>query len=186
MAGFSSGFGFSPGGGSGSGGLTEAEVDARIDLKQDVLSGQYIGSESTFAALPTTDQDSNSATAGDWAVLTENDGSNLKGIYRYNGTAYTFETSLGFESDVIETIASATTLTAAHDVVLCAGTFTVTLPAASTNEAKKYVIKNIAGSLITVGTTGGDLIDEEPSVDLPTKFQSIKVISDGSGWQIIN
>lgn len=50
------------------------------------IAGEYLGSAATFAALPTPPN----ATAGDWAVLTADDGANDSGIYVYNGAVYSF------------------------------------------------------------------------------------------------
>ena len=54
------------------------------------ITGQFLGSAATFAALPTTDALGAPASNGDWAVLTAQDGGNLPGIYVTNGTAYSF------------------------------------------------------------------------------------------------
>lgn len=86
---------FGGGAAAASTGLDQAEVQALIDASEDVLTGQYVGQAATFAALPLVDANSNAAVAGDWAVLTQEDGVNEKGIYRYDGAVFTFETSLG-------------------------------------------------------------------------------------------
>lgn len=54
------------------------------------ITGQFLGSAATFAALPTVDALGAPASNGDWAVLTAQDGGNLPGIYVTNGTAYSF------------------------------------------------------------------------------------------------
>lgn len=52
------------------------------------ITGQYLGSAATFAALPVVDSAGVAANNADWAILTADDGANQAGIYAYNGTAF--------------------------------------------------------------------------------------------------
>jgi hypothetical protein len=52
------------------------------------ITGRYIGSSTTFNTLPTTSVATGAAVNGDIVSLTAVDGVNQKGIYMYNGTAY--------------------------------------------------------------------------------------------------
>ena len=62
---------------------------------------------------------------------------------------------------------------------------TFTLPDASTNENKQYIIKSNYDGSFTVATTGADTIDEEDSVIVTQKGTSLTFISDGTEWWII-
>ena len=59
------------------------------------ITGQFAGSAATFAALPTTDANGDPVSNGDWATLTADDGTNLAGAYRFDGTNYVFDHALG-------------------------------------------------------------------------------------------
>jgi len=86
--------------------------------------------------------------------------------------------------------AKSTTYTAALcDFVEGTGTFTVTLPAASTAIAgKKNIIdvKNVSTGVITVARAGSDTIDGATSYTLSVQNQSITLIANasGTGWDI--
>jgi hypothetical protein len=63
------------------------QTETAIELFQ--TSGSLIGYANTFATLPIANNDKPVAL-GDYAALAVNDGTNLAGFYRYNGTAYVF------------------------------------------------------------------------------------------------
>lgn len=63
----------------GAGGGTPATVE---------ITGQYLGSSTTFAGLPVVDALAAPASNGDWAILSQDDGGNTAGIYVYNGAAF--------------------------------------------------------------------------------------------------
>lgn len=81
-----------------------------------------------------------------------------------------------------------------HSAALCTmieanGTFTVTLPAASTatNPGRNIIdIKNIGTGTITVARAGSDTIDGATSYSLSVQYQSITLIANtaGNGWLI--
>lgn len=63
-------------------------------------------------------------------------------------------------------------------VILCNGTFTVSIPASAGNTGKLLRIKNIGTGVITVAPNGSDTIDGEAFIYLLTK-DSIELIPDG-------
>lgn len=77
------------------------------------------------------------------------------------------------------------------DVVTCSGaSFTLTFPTAVGVSGKQYTIKHLGTSLsqvYTLATTGGQTIGgiASGSYALYTNQESIKVISDGANWQIL-
>lgn len=85
---------------------------------------------------------------------------------------------------------SAYTIATSDDIVLCnasAGAFTVTLPTASGNTGRQFVIKrmNSGGNAVTVAAASGQTIDGSGSVSLFAQYQSITVVSDGSDWIVV-
>lgn len=81
--------------------------------------------------------------------------------------------------------AKTTTYTAvANDFILATGTFTVTLPAASSNANVVIDVKNGSTGTVTIGRTGSDTIDGATSQSLVTQYQSMTFFSDGTSWWI--
>ena len=80
---------------------TEKAVRDALDVM--VVTGDYVGSDTTFAALPTASTGGKTAVNGDWATLTVDViGTGTaeapefpKGIYLYDGAAYVFAFALG-------------------------------------------------------------------------------------------
>jgi len=96
-------------------------------------------------------------------------------------------TSLAIWNSLVKT----TTYTAlAGDVVLAnttGGGFTITLPLSSSNRNQAIRVKKTSsdGNTVTVGVTGGDLIDGASTKTFTSQYTSIDVIADGSGnWWI--
>jgi len=88
-------------------------------------------------------------------------------------------------------IAKTTTYSAiAGDVVLAnttGGGFTITLPLSSSNKNQAIRVKKTSsdGNTVTVGISGGDLIDGASTKTFTSQYTSIDVIADGSGnWWI--
>jgi len=54
------------------------------------ITGEFLGSSSTFAGLPTP----SNSSSGDFAILIEKDGSNERGVYLYDGSNFQFITFL--------------------------------------------------------------------------------------------
>jgi hypothetical protein len=95
-------------------------------------------------------------------------------------------TSMGLK---VTTITSATTLNQTHNVVLCnTGPYTVTLPAAASNTGKVYYIKNIDsdGDYFTIDGNSTETIDGDETFELLAYNHAVRIISDGSGWHVIN
>lgn len=69
-------------------------------------------------------------------------------------------------------------------VYICSAALTLTLPPASGN-SNLYTVKNNSNGTITINTTGGDTIDSDTNLQLPLRFTSVDLISDGvSNWNI--
>jgi hypothetical protein len=76
------------------------------------------------------------------------------------------------------------TLTASDEVVTCNGTFTVTLPTAVGATGKQYVIRNIATTTVTIGTTSSQTVDGcSGTITLAGKGAFV-VVSDGANWLV--
>ena len=66
------------------------------------------------------------------------------------------------------------------------GTTTITLPAASSNANSQIRVKNMGANTVTIAITGGDTIDGQSSASMPTQYQSLTFMSNGSnGWEIV-
>lgn len=81
-------------------------------------------------------------------------------------------------------------ISTANDVVLgnvIISAITITLPTAIGNSGKEFDFKKIDGtfSAMTIAPTGGQLIDGFVNYSLVTQFETLTIISDGSGWQIL-
>ena len=77
------------------------------------------------------------------------------------------------------------TATANDGLILCTGTFTVTLPAAATVGANfALVIKNASTGVITVDGNASETIDGSTTITVPA-YDAVTVISDGSNWAAI-
>lgn len=88
------------------------------------------------------------------------------------------------------TIAIDTTITTDYDIVLVnanSGQVNVTLPAASTNSLKTFLIKKIdtSSNLVKVTPAGSDTIDSESSFWMFVPQQCVEIVSDGTNWRII-
>ena len=87
------------------------------------------------------------------------------------------------------TLSGATILNTTYDVVLCGGgtSYTVTLPAALSNPNKSYYIKNINpnGDDIIIDGAGYN-IDGSPTFRLDPYNHSVRIISDGTHWRVLN
>lgn len=68
-------------------------------------------------------------------------------------------------------------------VYLVSGTTTLTLPTAVGNE-NLYTVKNVGSGVVTINTTGGELIDNDLTVIMPVQYTSVDLISDTANWNI--
>lgn len=90
----------------------------------------------------------------------------------------------------VTTITSDTILTSSEVVVLCdaiLGAITVTLPAASASEGKRYYIKKLdasANSVIVEGNAS-ETIDGGLTAEITSQYQSITIVCDGENWSIL-
>lgn len=85
---------------------------------------------------------------------------------------------------VVSTATEARTLTADDELVLCSGTFTLTLPPAVSSEGKPYHIKNIGTGVITVDGDGSETIDKATTIKL-IQHEVIWIVSDATEWWIL-
>jgi hypothetical protein len=95
------------------------------------------------------------------------------------------QTNMGMQ---VTAITSATTLTNAHNIVLCSGSaFTLTLTAASTNTGKIYYIKKTDGSTnyITIDGNSSETIDGATTMVLYVQYDAVRISCDGSNWHVV-
>ena len=90
----------------------------------------------------------------------------------------------------VATIAGATTLTSAHEIVLCnavSAAFTVTLPTAVGLTGKCYRIKktDTTFNAVTIDGAGSETIDLNLTRKLLTQNESLQIVSDGANWKIL-
>lgn len=85
----------------------------------------------------------------------------------------------------LSTKTSAYTLQSTDEVILCSGTFTVTLPTAVGINGKKYYIKNIGTGTITISPNGSETIDGSTNIKIRTRYAAIALVSNNTGWNII-
>ena len=77
------------------------------------------------------------------------------------------------------------TATDEDGVILCNGTFTITLPAVADNTNKVYHIKNIGTGVITVTGNGSETIDKETDQTLDEQYMSMMIVSDATEWWVV-
>ena len=88
-------------------GLLESEVIDKIlvvmkaedtKLRNEMAGlGTRVGQSTTWAGLPTVDQNGSAVTQGDTAHLSQADGTHPAGIYHYNGTAWEDQPDLNYD-----------------------------------------------------------------------------------------
>lgn len=82
------------------------------------------------------------------------------------------------------------TITSSDDIILGnTNAITLTLPAASSNSGKVFVIKKIGSdtNAVTVARAGSDTIDGVTSLVLTTQYDYVQIISDGSAtWEVVS
>jgi hypothetical protein len=89
---------------------------------------------------------------------------------------------VGTES--VTTLTEAQTVAVDNDVMLCNGTFTVTLPTVTGLNGRFYTIKNIGSGTITIACNGTETIDGATTQSLASQYDFKRVITDGSAWYI--
>ena len=105
----------------------------------------------------------------------KNDGSVVAG-YSFSANGYT--------ENIVE-VSATYTATANDDVIICDGTFPVTLPALSGITGKIYTIKNVGTGVITVDGDGAETIDGFTTQVISNQYDAIKIIAGASEWHIL-
>jgi hypothetical protein len=80
---------------------------------------------------------------------------------------------------------AAYTATVDDEIILCDGTFTVTLPAVSGASGTQLNIKNIGTGTITVDCDGSETIDGTATLIIDTQYESYALVCNGINWYII-
>ncbi len=114
--------------------------------------------------------------------------SNISGTnLTYSGTTVSINGSLNLKVTT-SPLNSNTTLDATYNVVLCdpsGGSFTVTLPDATTCPNRVYVIKSIGSGTIHIIDAAANSVDNVGTYNISSSLSSIEVVSDGNNWWII-
>jgi len=77
-------------------------------------------------------------------------------------------------------------ITAGDEVILCNGSFTVTLPSAVGLAGRQFTIKRInASGNVTVATTSSQQIDGASTRVLTAQYEAVIVVSDGANWWVV-
>jgi hypothetical protein len=95
--------------------------------------------------------------------------------------------TIGGVSSAVVTKTGDYTITATDNLILVSATATMTLPATTGLQGKRYYIKHIAdnGVVVTVNTTGSKTIDGESTKTLVAKYTCMLVFTDGTNWFIL-
>ena len=167
-----------------------ADGDEWYRSDTDKFRGRANGATDSFAMEAWVTTGFLAAARGNWKVFY----SNGTGVFTELalGAANTVLTSNGASSAPTFSVnltgwtvtAQATTYSAvANDVVLCTGTFTVTLPDAAANTM--VIIKNVSTGLITVDGLAADTIDGEATITLAQWDSATLIGIDTASWAII-
>ena len=76
------------------------------------------------------------------------------------------------------------TLTNNDRVVDVTGTTAITLPTSTGSAGRTFTVRNNGAGTVTIGTTGGQLIDGAATLALAGKGYA-EVVSDGTGWHVL-
>ena len=93
-------------------------------------------------------------------------------------------------SYTLEEVATATTLTADHYLVVVdasSSNITITLPAATSHTNRIYIIKKIdsLNHTVKIDANGTEKIDGEETITLNLQYSYVTIICDGDEWFII-
>lgn len=108
-------------------------------------------------------------------------------IYFNNGTEYGLMGGGGGEK-AITTVSSHYSATEDDGVIMVNGTYTVTLPDAttlSTASIPRYTIKNIGTGSVTIDGFSTQTIDGSLTVTIENQYAALTVVSNGTNWFII-
>ncbi len=84
----------------------------------------------------------------------------------------------------ITSVTGAYTVKASDDIILCTGTFTVTLPKALGVNNQIFCVKNVSTGVITLDGDGSETIDGSSS-KLLYQYEFVPVVSNGSTWYLL-
>ena len=76
------------------------------------------------------------------------------------------------------------TITSSDFLLLCNGTFTITLPTPVGISGRMYFVKNIGTGIVTLATAAAT-IDGQSTQIISAQYESITIISDGTVWHIV-
>ena len=85
----------------------------------------------------------------------------------------------------LEEVATATTLTENHYLVLVSASVSITLPKAVNHKERIYTIKNIGDGSVSIDTYASETIDGEGILTLDAQYSYVTIVSDGDEWLII-
>jgi hypothetical protein len=111
-------------------------------------------------------------------------------VLKSDGTQWT-SGSVSIPSLSVASKSANYTLTSSDDVILAdasGGAFTLTLPAAASNTGKVfYIIRtdNTPANALTLDGNGAETIQGATTRALYTQYESVKIISDGSNWAVL-
>lgn len=110
-------------------------------------------------------------------------------VLKSDGTDWT-SASISIPNQAVTSKTANYTATSTDDVILCSasgGAFSITLPAAASNTGKVLFIKKTDSSsnIVTVDGDASETIDGTTTKKLCTQNESLKIVCDGSNWQIV-
>lgn len=148
-------------------GIKSSLAKRQSDLKSDLY---------TVGSIRLDDEDGLGVDTTSFFVINTTDS-------RVNRVSYDDLVS-GIGSLTVSSKTSAYTITSDDDVILCDGTFTVTLPTAVGISGTSFYVKNIGTGSITLDGDGSETIDGSTTILIPS-LASRHVVSDGTQWWII-
>lgn len=68
-----------------------------------------------------------------------------------------------------------------------AGAVTIALPAAAGAFGAAFAVKKVdaSGNAVTIDANGAETIDGAATVSISTQWETVRVVSDGSGWFVL-
>jgi len=85
----------------------------------------------------------------------------------------------------INDVSATYTAQATDNVIICDGSFKVTLMTAVDNDGLELVIKNVGTGIITIDGDGSETIDGDLTFDIE-QDDCLTLVSDGANWMITN
>lgn len=84
------------------------------------------------------------------------------------------------------TALTTTTTLSTQYIVTTSGTFTLNLPAASSNNGRQYMIKNVGTGTITLDGNASETIDGSLTQTLTMQYEYMWIVCNGTSWFILN